>query len=86
MVGACRALTFVLKPGHPQMAGPLPFETRAHIVATATGVGGTNRAYFFESLACFERAQIPTGPFQRLARRVHQLTESQEFRESQDKA
>ena len=81
-----QGLAFVLKPGHPQMAGPLPFETQAQIVATATGTGGTNRAYFFESLACFERAQIPTGPFQRLARRVRQLTEFRESQEFRDKA
>lgn len=72
--GVVPALTFALRPGHPQYAAGLGLAEQARIIAAAAGARGPNREYLENCLAYLAAAGVRDGDLIALGRQVAALS------------
>jgi cation transport protein ChaC len=68
------ALTFVARPGHPQVVGDLPLEHAAELVVQGKGLYGTSLDYLREVIQHLDCFRIADSPLHR----IHQLAEAKQ--------
>jgi glutathione-specific gamma-glutamylcyclotransferase len=71
--GSITGLAFASNPSHPRYVGELPLGETAAIIASGTGVIGTNRAYLEEMVSQLRALEIEDPYVERLLNKVNSI-------------